>query len=306
MTGLAAILVVGLVAASMWGWFRVVGRLRRGEEPVPYVPRRPVPWPGTATLLVVILYLLLQGAASTLVRAVHDARQVTLPATGEPADDPSYLLHVLQGHAVACVLVLAVSPIVLKSFASATTLDDVGFDFTRLGADLRLGVVAFFVIVPPVLLIQLAMSFIVGESRHPLVEGWKRGGGPELLLWTIVGAVVAAPTAEEFLFRGVLQGWFEWLFAPNAATSSPSSDGSSAAEPIQPAAPPTSWTPIVGSSALFASAHLGNGPDPVPIFFLALGLGYLYRQTHRVWPGIVVHLLLNAFSTAVLVLGIDK
>jgi hypothetical protein len=66
-----------------------------------------------------------------------------------------------------------------------------------------------------------------------------------------------------------------------------------------------SGTPIVVSSGLFSPAHLGNGPDPIPIFFLALGLGYLYRQTHRLWPGIVVRALLNAFSTAVLVSGID-
>jgi hypothetical protein len=32
------------------------------------------------------------------------------------------------------------------------------------------------------------------------------------------------------------------------------------------------------------------------LFFLALGLGYVYRQTHRILPGIVVHFLLNACS----------
>jgi membrane protease YdiL (CAAX protease family) len=43
-------------------------------------------------------------------------------------------------------------------------------------------------------------------------------------------------------------------------------------------------------------------PDPIPLFVLALGLGYLYRQTHRILPCIVVHLLLNACSLTAYVL----
>jgi membrane protease YdiL (CAAX protease family) len=60
---------------------------------------------------------------------------------------------------------------------------------------------------------------------------------------------------------------------------------------------PAVW-PILVSAALFALAHFGNGPDPIPLFILALGLGYLYQQTHRVWPCIVVHMLLNGLSMA--------
>ena len=48
--------------------------------------------------------------------------------------------------------------------------------------------------------------------------------------------------------------------------------------------------------------HLGSGPDVIPLFFLALGLGYLYRQTHSIWPGFIVHTLLNAWSMVALVL----
>jgi len=56
------------------------------------------------------------------------------------------------------------------------------------------------------------------------------------------------------------------------------------------------WWPIVVSAALFALAHWGNGPDPIPLFLFALGLGYVYQRTHRVWPCILVHMLLNGFS----------
>lgn len=56
------------------------------------------------------------------------------------------------------------------------------------------------------------------------------------------------------------------------------------------------YFPIVGSSLLFALMHLTHGPDWIPLFFLALGLGYLYRQTHRLLPCVTVHLLFNGCS----------
>ncbi len=54
--------------------------------------------------------------------------------------------------------------------------------------------------------------------------------------------------------------------------------------------------PILVSSMLFAALHIQHGPDWIPLLFLAVGLGYLYRQTHRLLPCIIVHLLLNGCS----------
>lgn len=59
--------------------------------------------------------------------------------------------------------------------------------------------------------------------------------------------------------------------------------------------------PIFASATMFALMHYSHGPDPIPLFFFALGLGYLYRQTHRILPCIVVHFLLNALSLGMLI-----
>ena len=78
--------------------------------------------------------------------------------------------------------------------------------------------------------------------------------------------------------------------------------GRSDAEPISdPRTKPAGarWAIFV-PAVLFALAHATHGPDPIPLFVLAVGLGYLYQQTHRILPCIVVHLLLNASSLAVL------
>jgi membrane protease YdiL (CAAX protease family) len=77
---------------------------------------------------------------------------------------------------------------------------------------------------------------------------------------------------------------------------SPDSDGLADDLPdssgMSAAGVPPRW-PILFSATLFAAMHWTHGPDPIPLFVLGLGLGYLYRQTHRILPCIVVHLLLN-------------
>ena len=59
---------------------------------------------------------------------------------------------------------------------------------------------------------------------------------------------------------------------------------------------PHGWFPILISAALFGAAHYGYGPEPVPIFLLAIILGYVYQRTHRIIPCIVAHSLFNALT----------
>ena len=43
-------------------------------------------------------------------------------------------------------------------------------------------------------------------------------------------------------------------------------------------------------------------PDPIPLFFLALVFGWLYRRTHRLAPSLLMHAAFNATSIALLFL----
>lgn len=65
---------------------------------------------------------------------------------------------------------------------------------------------------------------------------------------------------------------------------------------------PTAVWPIVITSLVFAVMHWGQGLAPIPLFFLSLGLGYLYRQTGSLVPSIVVHFTLNGFTMCVTLL----
>jgi membrane protease YdiL (CAAX protease family) len=60
---------------------------------------------------------------------------------------------------------------------------------------------------------------------------------------------------------------------------------------------------IWASSALFAAFHAQVWPSPVPLFALALGLGYLYLRTRSLVGPVVAHGLFNAVSAVYLVLG---
>lgn len=75
------------------------------------------------------------------------------------------------------------------------------------------------------------------------------------------------------------------------------------AAPVHAPARPA-WTAIVISSIVFAALHAPEWPAPVPLLFLAMILGYLYNRTHRLLPCIVVHLLFNGLSVAVVLSGV--
>lgn len=64
------------------------------------------------------------------------------------------------------------------------------------------------------------------------------------------------------------------------------------------------WLPVVASSILFAAAHIGQGPAPIPLFFLSLGIGYVFRKTGSILPCVVIHMTLNGLSMGMLMLQI--
>lgn len=88
-------------------------------------------------------------------------------------------------------------------------------------------------------------------------------------VWFVLVGVIFAPIVEEIFFRGFLFQGFRQQYG---------------------------W--IKGgllSAAVFAVGHL----DPVsliPTFILGLLLAYMYHRTNSVWPGIILHFLVNAFG----------
>lgn len=156
-------------------------------------------------------------------------------------------------------------------------------------------------------LLQGWLQKLVGlEAYGPAVSNPQDGPAPEA-----EGRSDQTRTIEPL--SGQWQGHVEHVaepteFAAPGASSRPGGTDSAPQPQVQPGnaaafdqerpSPrfPLGLLPIAGSAALFAALHVSHGPDWIPLFLLALGLGYLYRQTHRLVPCIVVHLLLNACS----------
>jgi len=55
--------------------------------------------------------------------------------------------------------------------------------------------------------------------------------------------------------------------------------------------------PILITSTIFAGIHVGQWPAPVAIFFLSLGLGFLYQRTGSLIGPFVLHAMFNGIST---------
>lgn len=89
-------------------------------------------------------------------------------------------------------------------------------------------------------------------------------------VWLILAAVIVAPLVEEIFFRGFLfQGFrkkYGWVSA------------------------------MLLSSAIFAAAHLDLA-SLIPTFVLGIVLTYVYHRSNSVWPGIILHFLINTTST---------
>ncbi|MEX0792102.1 MAG: CPBP family intramembrane glutamic endopeptidase [Pirellulaceae bacterium] len=104
---------------------------------------------------------------------------------------------------------------------------------------------------------------------------------------------------------GEEENW-QWVTAVPVDTGNPFQSPSPASHEVvesegESSHAPLSWIiPIILSSLLFAVMHLGQGAAPIPLFFLALGLGYLYQRTRCLTACIVVHAMLNGQSMVLL------
>jgi nitrite reductase/ring-hydroxylating ferredoxin subunit len=138
-------------------------------------------------------------------------------------------------------------------------------------------VVGLVVVLAPLLSLAAVLDTLV-PYRHPLVDFLTIRRDAVAISLAVAAAVVAAPIAEEFFFRRVLQGWLERSVAPGDAASA-----------------------IVGSAAAFALAHTGQGLAWLPLFLFGIVLGWLSRRTGSIVPCILLHAAFNAVSIAILI-----
>ena len=156
-----------------------------------------------------------------------------------------------------------------------------GFSGPGLKRALLMALGFILVVLPVVLMLQALSIQVLGKI------GWSSDDQTAVRLltdaksvWTVVYldvfAVVLAPVAEEFIFRGMLFPFVKQLGFPKLA-----------------------W---FGVSFLFALIHL-NAPTLLPLFVFALGLTWLYDRTNNLLAPITAHALFNATNLVLLLYG---
>ena len=217
----------------------------------------------------------------------------------------------------------------------------IGWDWRALGVnstgvfrDLGVGVWVLLLMLPPIAMINIATSLASGiEYTHPIIDAVKNY--PWMIGVIAFQAVIVAPITEEFLFRGLLIGWFESAhfgrtasaillgWKPNASPtetlalehvydggrddkaspySSPTIREKAPSATAECYSPP--WWPAILSGVLFGLAHFSYGVSWVPLVVFGIILGRVYQLRQSLIMCIAVHLLFNGINILTLWLSL--
>ncbi|WP_165440637.1 CPBP family intramembrane glutamic endopeptidase [Rubripirellula amarantea] len=202
--------------------------------------------------------------------------------------------------AISLVVGLMALGVMLAFFRSRSDklLDRLGLRVRR--GDVVLGLKASLMVLPPVLVISGLLNLVI-PYEHPVLEILAGIDSVPKLVLVFVTTAIATPLVEEFLFRTLLIGGFERLAQAMQVGDLQQWERDQGDQPWKDR---FDW-PVIASSFIFAIMHFGHGAAPVPLFVLALALGYLYRRTGSIVAPIVVHMVLNSLTLIVETLRVN-
>lgn len=337
LSGLIFFMLLNVFIYFFVGWWNAIQAWRKGVSPLPFAPRKLVPWNILEFIAGILVFLLVlfffQMVLSLGTESLKDKAQVATTWDNTVKIAASSAAMFIGSLFVAFTL----------SMLSSASTQDFGLRgiFQQVLQDYRIGFVTFAMLAPIVLSMQLFFVEGLGyKYEHPLIETLMET--PDFLLFSVVAisAAIIAPITEELLFRAIVQGSLEKLFyysqvpqnvaaiathaiIPADPTDWPLNQNPYAAPIDQPApvgsnqrtsapgVPPLitkefrSLPAILISSLIFGLLHYSHGPAWIPLTVLAIGLGYVYQQTHRLLPCIVVHALLNGMTVLQLALQLS-
>ncbi|MEX0702398.1 MAG: CPBP family intramembrane glutamic endopeptidase [Planctomycetales bacterium] len=301
MSALQLLLFVAIFGGSLAVWARIAARLAQGThplgpgDPVPVLPvaakqDRPAtncPMCGTEN-----------EAAATTCRFCGEVLGPSLPARAihwNPVsvalafawialssataierlfdtDRPVPRLEHVQQSCLTNGLIVVVLLVALSELGRRR-LEAYGVHFHRWPRRMRDGALGFLASLLPVYGIQIALAetgFRSEQDANPFLKLLAENSVPEVVFWIGLSVIVFAPLAEELVYRVILQGWLATRWRPATA--------------------------IVASSALFSLVH--GWPDLLPLFPLALILGYVYHRTRSYIAVVTLHALFNGLNLA--------
>ncbi len=297
------VLLILFSSLSFWIWAGV--RMRRGIPILATQPWLPRVWGLVDILVVAVAWL------SSQVLVVRFSRDQWGVAAGQELREDQMPLSVmaLLGIANLVTVVFAMFWITVRH---RTSLQQFGFSFKNFHRNCLIGVVAAVATLPIIHVLMLSLTQGTNtEYNHPLIKMMIENASISAYLLGCFSAVLAAPLAEEFLFRVLLQGWLQsieygrthtdWImgFEPQESEQTSAdfaSDNAAESEPIVVNPTRTSLWPVLVAGTLFGVAHYGYGLSYIPLTAMGIVLGLLFRATGSIFPSLIVHVILNAFS----------
>ncbi len=256
----AGALTLALLAVSTGLWINLLRQGFRSGWSWPLQPRRDVPWRPWEAVATILIVLICVGAVA------HQ-----FATGGSVADVPEstvFDLRKLQLFAGSQLAQLALIPLILGIWCPCRWED---FGLRRHGwkTDLQFAVWGVLLAQLPVHLLEYPLQSWRAEAPHPMLELLKQSRDDWwAMLWIAVELVALAPLVEELLFRVALQGALEREI-------------------------PAVWS-IILPAAAFACIHQNS--DWIPLFPLALILGYVYYRRRSFLANVVLHGLFNGIS----------
>jgi membrane protease YdiL (CAAX protease family) len=223
-----------------------------------------VPW-GAAEVLVVLGGL---GLAVPILFAVIGRYVLRVPE-----DDERFIFGVVL---ITGVITVVGAPIVMRLMCEARPYQ-MGLHSDRCLRNVLLGLGSYVVAAPIVLAIMLLTIRVFKPTPHAIEKIISHSPTYANFILATVAAVVIAPLQEELLFRGILMPWLRRVLGARSG--------------------------IALSALVFAVLHSDAWPAPIPLFVLALFLGYLAHHTNSLIGPITLHATFNAVSMTLLVVN---
>ena len=292
-------------------------------------PARPVT--GIEIVCVVLLPILCFVVVNQLLKAAGFFEWFYGPEESVP------LSRVRQGLWITAIgaPLQVVSALIFLRSGVGVPLADIGLTTRNLGRNVLGGLAFALIFVPGTYGIQaLAISALEATGSKPQEHPFAQLGSTGLLPseWALLlfGAVVVAPIWEELVFRGLIQAWamrngrrgslavlgLAALLAGQVVATAwvPAPTALELAVKLAPLwflallvgvyflveRRDAAWGGLFASAVLFAWIHVGVWPSPVPLVWLALGLGWLAWRGRSLVGAVVLHAVFNAVACVAL------
>jgi membrane protease YdiL (CAAX protease family) len=199
--------------------------------------------------------------------------QAAVPGFKTLSDTGSVLLATLCFHGAAIALGIPFLKLHNVSLTEALGLND-----PKIKRNCLLAMGGLVVVLPLMLGLKYVSELLLHKIGWPLedqraIEIFSASKSVWLRAYLVFFAVLIAPMAEEFVFRGLLFSAAKRIGWPKCA-----------------------W---IVTSLLFAAIH-NNAPIFVPLFVFALALTWLYEKTDGLLAPMVAHSLFNATNLVIL------